>query len=231
MWVVQLDAIESDVATCRSWLSDEERDRAARFHFEEHRHRFVVSHGVQRALLAQFEQKHPQDIAYTYGLKGKPSMTKTTSGVHFNMSHCGSVAVYAFTSGCEIGVDVERVRPLPGMEDIAERFFARGEVEELMAFPEPERAAAFFTCWTLKEAYIKATGDGLSVPLDSFCVSLRSEHSLQNLEVGADQPETWVLNSLSLLHGHIGALAYPGEPRPILPWAVAPAGSLLADFS
>ncbi len=115
----------------------------------------------------------PKKRVSAYGPKGKPALAARERPLRFNVSNSGDLAAYAFTFDCEIGVDVEHRRRLLEIESIAQRFFAPDEVAELMDLPESERPDGFFNCWTRKEAYIKAVGDGLSVPLDSFRVTLQ----------------------------------------------------------
>jgi 4'-phosphopantetheinyl transferase, N-terminal len=113
IWAVQLDASESDLTKCSFWLSPDENARAARFHFEEHRREFVLSHALLRALLGSYLGEQPANINFSYGPKGKPALKDAADRVCFNMSHSGNLALYGFTRGCELGVDVERVRTVP----------------------------------------------------------------------------------------------------------------------
>jgi 4'-phosphopantetheinyl transferase len=207
LWCVELEPFAADLALALSWLSEDEQARAARFHFEEHRQRFILSHAVLRALLAPYEGVAPRDISFSYGPHGKPEIRANSSGIQFNMSHCGPVAAYAFTQGCEIGVDIERIRPLEAMDDIAARFFERNEASQIRKLPDPDRVAAFFRCWTLKEAFLKANGAGLSIPLDSFRVAVEPHAAPQR--VGND----WTLQSIHPADQHLGAVAYRGSHR------------------
>ena len=160
----------------------------------------------------------PGEIEFSYGPKGKPGLMDPSLPVRFNVSNSGSLAVYAFTEACDIGIDVEQVRPVPEMEQIAARFFAADEASELMALPEPERPQGFFNCWTRKEAYIKAVGDGLSVPLDSFRVTLRPGADAEMLCLGGSvgAAKGWALHAFAPAPEFVGALAYPGSLRPVL---------------
>lgn len=155
-------------------LDQDERARAARFHFEQHRRRFVLSRGFLRILLGRYLQMEPERVRFTYGPYGKPSLLDEhgASRLRFNASHSHELAVYAFVQEHEIGVDVEYVKEDFATEDIGRHFFSADEVETLTGLPAAERTAAFFRCWTRKEAYIKALGSGLSHPLDEFDVTL-----------------------------------------------------------
>lgn len=193
-------------------LEPDEHARANRFHFEKHRRHFVTARGFLRALVARYLQIKPEDVRFAYGLYGKPALTAEHSGLHFNASHSHELAVYAFVQDHEIGVDVEYVNEDFASEDIARHFFSAYEVRTLMALPTAERAAAFFRCWTRKEAYIKAIGSGLSHPLDEFDVTFAPNEPAALLRVQRD-PESvarWALIDLDAGAGYAAALAVDG---------------------
>ena len=126
------------------------------------------------------------------------------------------MALYAFTLDCEIGIDVEKIRELNDAESIAARFFSTGELSDLRSVPPCGRALAFFRCWTRKEAYVKATGEGLAVPLNRFQVTLLPESPARFVQLSTDMGAAtdWILEHLELAPGYIGALAYRDSPRP-----------------
>jgi len=146
------------------------------------------------------------------------------------MTHSGDVAMIALTLGREIGVDVEQIRPLSDMERIADRFFCPEEASEVMAVPHVERARAFFRCWTRKEAYIKATGDGLSAPLSSFRVTVRPELPARFVSVqhSAAEAEAWTLHDLQVAVGYAAALAYRDQQRSLDMFSLADLEGLIA---
>ncbi|HEY2963626.1 MAG TPA: 4'-phosphopantetheinyl transferase superfamily protein [Pyrinomonadaceae bacterium] len=152
-------------------LDETERERASRFHFDKHRQRFILGRGFLRALLARYLQTAPEAVSFSYGPYGKPALSGEHYSLRFNASHSHELAVYAFAQDHEIGADVEYIKKDLAIEDIARHFFSAYEVQTLSALPEAEKAAAFFRCWTRKEAYIKAIGSGLSHPLDQFDVT------------------------------------------------------------
>jgi 4'-phosphopantetheinyl transferase len=230
LWTVRLEASERQFKECLSSLPADESARALRFHFDEHRRAFVFSHAVLRAFLASLTATRPEHVTLSYGPKGKPALQDAARPVSFNMSHSSGLAVYAFTIGCELGVDVEQIRPVPEMEDIAARFFCPEELEDLMALSQPERPHGFFNCWTRKEAYIKAVGDGLSLPLESFRVALRPSAPAQLLRLGAsvEAARGWMLHDFTPVQDYTGALAYRGQARPLRCHTVIAAGELLA---
>lgn len=155
-------------------LSDEERARAKRFLFERDRNSFVASHGILREVLGRYSGRGPGEIEFTYGPYGKPELAGDGSSrsFRFNLSHSDGVALIAVAKERAVGVDVEKIQPERAGEEIADRYFSREEVDELRALPAELRSEGFFLCWTRKEAYVKALGEGLRFPLDSFQVSL-----------------------------------------------------------
>jgi len=155
-------------------------------------------------------------IQFSFGLNAKPAVDAPTL-IEFNTARSGDIAVLAFAGGSEIGVDVEQVRRLPEMRGIAERFFCPEETADLMSLPTNERERAFFLCWTRKEAYLKATGNGLSKPLDAFRVNLRPSEpaSLIHIERNANAAQAWTLHDLDVAPGYVAALAYRDVRRQI----------------
>ena len=217
LWIVRLEALESTFARALSWLSGDEADRAARFRFEKHRRVFVLGRAVLRVLAANYLRMAPADVSFTYGPKGKPALAGAPCPLDFNVSNSGDLAAYAFTLNCEIGVDVEHRRRMADIEAIAERFFAPAEVAELMNLAESDRYEGFFNCWTRKEAYIKAVGEGLSVPLNSFQVTLRpgAAPRMVGLNGSATAAERWTLHAFTPAPDYAGAIAYCDHPRPL----------------
>jgi 4'-phosphopantetheinyl transferase len=215
LWVARLEASESNFAQAFSWLSPDEVERADRFRFEKHRSAFVLGRAVLRGLVASYSRIAPEEASFTYGPKGKPALAGIDCALRFNVSNSGDLAAYAFTLDCEIGVDVEHRRRLLEIEGIARRFFAADEVAELMGLPEAARPEGFFNCWTRKEAYIKAVGDGLSVPLDSFQVTLQPgvPAHMVALDGSAAAAELWTLHAFTPAPDYAGAIAYPDRPR------------------
>ncbi len=217
LWAARLEASESTAAEVSPWLSPDEIARAGRFRFDKHRRAYVLGRAVLRALIACYLRTEPSEPSFTYGPKGKPALAGAGSQLEFNVSNSGDLAVYAFTLGCEIGVDVEHKRRMVDMEAVARRFFAAGEVAALMSLPEADRHEGFFNCWTRKEAYIKAIGDGLSVPLDSFQVTLEpgAAARMVALNGSAAAAECWTLHAFTPAPDYVGAIAYRDRERPL----------------
>jgi 4'-phosphopantetheinyl transferase len=174
VWRASLECDSVRLKMLAQTLGDDERSRAQRFLFDRDRNSFIAARGILRDLLARYSGCTPGDIEFVYGPNGKPALSPRTTAtlVSFNLSHSHGVAVIAVTKKNEIGIDVERIQPERAGEEIAKRYFAPEEVEELLLLPADQRAEGFFLCWTRKEAYLKALGEGLRFPLDRFRVSL-----------------------------------------------------------
>ncbi len=216
LWGIWLNAGTEALAQFSSTLSSEERYRADRFSSEILKCSYTFSRGGLRILLAHYLGRLPNEIELIRGPKGKPSL-RESSRIRFNTSHSGQMALYAFTLGCEVGVDVEQIRKLDDAESLASRFFSPGEISELLSLNPKEMTQAFFRCWTRKEAYIKAVGGGLSIPLSCFQVTLLHGVPARLVQIADDMGDAgeWTLHHLEPAPGYVGALAYQDNPRPI----------------
>jgi 4'-phosphopantetheinyl transferase len=214
VWQLALDVDPPTLAALERTLSADERARADRFHFRRDRDRFVAARGTLRTLVARYLGLGPAELRFAYGPQGKPRLAGDDDAeLRFNLAHSEGVALLAVTRGRAVGVDVERVRPERATRDVAERFFARAEVTALRAYPPDEWAAAFFACWSRKEAYVKARGEGLSFPLDAFEVSVRPGERAVALRVPGDPAEArrWSLRELRVGPDHAAAIAVEGD--------------------
>jgi len=222
VWRATLDQPVTRVQQLAQTLSDDERMRAERFHFEQDRKRFIVSHGILRTILSCYVGIEPSRLQFCYRSQGKPYLTQRFDGgtLRFNLAHSHELALYAFTRGREIGIDLERVRAEVACEQIAARFFSPRESATLRALPATVKQKAFFTCWTRKEAYIKARGEGLSLPLDQFDVSLAPGEpaALLNMRGGPMESSRWSLQELILGPGYVAALAVEGHGWRLACW-------------
>jgi 4'-phosphopantetheinyl transferase len=144
-----------------SWLSTDECDRMQRFKNPQHQRVFVAARGALRSYLAQYLNCHPKDLRFEYGSHGKPTLINDPD-LHFNLAHSHDRALIVVCKTAAIGVDLEKVRPVPKLLALAKRFFIGSEYESIAALPEALQPEKFFAYWTCKEAYLKATGTGLS---------------------------------------------------------------------
>jgi len=178
----------------------------------------VLARGLLRAILGAHLGLEPGAIRFVYGPQGKPAIAD--SPLRFNLSHSEDLAVCALGRDLELGVDVERLRPVPEAESIARRYFCPAECADLLAVSPSARTQAFFHCWTRKEAYVKALGGGLSVALDGFQVTLRPGEAarLVHLDGQPDHAAEWSLEDLPLASGFVGALAVPARGLTLRTW-------------
>ncbi len=227
LWRADLDALRESEARWQKILSSDESARASRFRFAIDRQRFVVSRGLLRMILGSYLAVEPGILIFSYSGKDKPSMGQphSESGVRFNISHSGAAVLLAFTRGRDIGVDVEQIRSDFDVEAIARRFFSLHEQEQLETLRKEEKFEAFFRCWTRKEAYIKATGDGLSLPLHQFDVSISVDNRDALIATRPDESEAgrWSLREVSGGEGYVAALCVRGRDWKLKDWIAAPA--------
>jgi 4'-phosphopantetheinyl transferase len=222
VWQAALDHRPSEVDSLLNTLAEDEQQRAGRFYFPIDRERFIVARGVLREILGLYLNRAAQSVSFRYGSHGKPALAEQSNGntTHFNMSHSHGVALYAVARGREVGIDLEFIRESVEVEQIAERFFSRREIAMLRALPVSLRKYAFFLCWTRKEAYIKARGEGLSLPLDEFDVSLipGEPAALLRTQTDPDEALRWSLQGLSPGPGFVSALAVEGHDWSLSCW-------------
>ncbi len=215
LWIVRLEASDARFDHALTLLSPDETARANRFYFDRHRRAFALGRAALRTLLGQYIPVAPAGVSFTYGQQGKPSLVDTSCSLRFNVSNSGNLAAYAFTTGCEIGVDIEQHRAVHDFENIAHRFFSAEETADLMALPPGQRTDAFFRCWSRKEAYIKAMGGGLAIPLDSFRVTLRPGDAPRMISIDGSEEAAcqWTFHSFDPGPEIAGAIAYCDQPR------------------
>jgi len=195
-------------------LTAEEREKAGRFHFAQHRHTFIATRGVLRLILARYTGIEAPAIRFGYGPHGKPFLANDegAAGLSFNMSHSHGLALYAIACKRRVGIDVEYISGDLAAERIAEHFFSPAEVAALRSLPAEVQNQAFFNCWTRKEAMVKAIGDGLSFPLDAFDVTLAPGEPAALLAIRTPNQDIgrWMLHALYPADGYVAALAVEG---------------------
>jgi len=215
VWRACLDQPATTLERLTQTLSADEQRRAERFYFERHRRRFIAARGVLRAILGRYLGLEPDQVEFAYGAQGKPALANCCYGddLFFNLSHSHKLALYAVTRHRQVGVDLEYIRVVTDDERIAASTFSARENREWRTLLKVKQREAFFNCWTRKEAYIKAIGDGLSRPLDQFDVSLVPGEPARLLNVIGHPEEAarWCLKELAPAPGYAAALAAEGQ--------------------
>jgi 4'-phosphopantetheinyl transferase len=220
LWRVDLATAAAGEERWQQILSADENARAARFHFARDRCSFTATRAVLRTLLSGYVGSDPKALVIRYSEKDKPYLGQNhldqkyrENPVEFNVSHSGTIALLAFARGRTLGVDVERIREDFDVEPIARRFFSEREQGQLAALPSSEKVSGFFRCWTRKEAFIKAIGSGLSLPLDQFDVSLTEGDGSALLATRPDHREAarWSLQGVPVSDGYVAALCVQGQ--------------------
>jgi 4'-phosphopantetheinyl transferase len=204
VWWLQLDLGPTTLGSLEGLLSPEEISRAGRFAFDLHRRRYVAAHGLLRVVLADHLGTTPEKVALESESGGKPRLRG--GGPCFNLSHAGPVGLVAVSADHEVGIDVEEIRDIAGLDELAGTCFSPAERAALAAVPAPDRLRAFFTGWTRKEAFLKATGEGFSRPLSSFDVTLAPGEPARLLRVEG-RAVFCALRALEPAPGYVGALA------------------------
>ncbi|MGH9511232.1 MAG: 4'-phosphopantetheinyl transferase family protein [Terriglobales bacterium] len=184
IWNVPLETGGRVLDDLRRILSSDEQQRALRFHAVEHQELFVAGRGILRQILSCYLRVQPESLIFRYGAKGKPDL-EGPPGLHFNLGHSGGRAVYAVAAD-RVGVDIELVQLSRDWQKISQRFFSPREAEELASLDPSRQISGFFACWTRKEAYIKAVGDGLAIPLNKFYVGANPVHTEGAIEIDID---------------------------------------------
>jgi 4'-phosphopantetheinyl transferase len=214
VWVADLDPDASRMKRCMQNLSLDERERARKFHFRRDRDRFIAARGLLRSILGRYLHIEPQGIRFRYGPQGKPAIQETHgSNIFFNVSHSHDRVLYAIARGREVGIDIELIRDDISLENVVVRFFSTRELVTLRALSPHTRGKAYYTSWVRKEAYMKATGRGLSFSLDqleTFSLPGEPEECFQ-VRKSPDEASPWHIRDLSLGPDYAAALAVEGD--------------------
>jgi 4'-phosphopantetheinyl transferase len=219
LWRTSLDHADDVVEACRQVLAQEEADRAKRLVLKKDRDRFIVARAALRRILSRYTGQSPASHRFSYAKHGKPSL-EGAGNLRFNLSHSRSLALYAVSLGRELGVDVEYMRRDIDARSIAARFFSADETATLNALPETSQIQAFFHCWTRKEAYIKAIGEGVYFGLDKFDVSLAPGEAaaLRRVEGRPDELTRWSLRDLTVHPDYAAAVVGDRVPWILKCW-------------
>lgn len=219
VWRVPIARPADEVAPLERTLSDDERRRAARFHFERDRVAFITARGALRALAGRYLDRPPAGLVFAYRERGKPYLAPPVEGLRFNLSHSGELALLAFSRDREVGVDIERRRAVEDLRALARLSFSPEEYAAWCGLSPVEQPGAFFSCWARKEAFIKATGEGIS-QLADFDVSVHPDQPARLLRVAGESPAElrWTLHDLPEIAGYAAALVVDGSPGRIECW-------------
>lgn len=235
-WFSFPDSTTADVCTC--WVSlnqldpyieeffqtlaDDEKIRVGGFHFAKDRKRFTIARGMLRQILASYLHTEPGAVRFCYGKNGKPKLAHAfgDESIEFSLSHSEGIALYGFCKGCPIGVDIEYIHEIPEMDLIAKKFFSTRESEGFRRQHGSKKVDAFYKCWTRKEAFIKATGEGLSRPLDMFDVSVIPDEPANLLSVKGDAREAsrWFIRDVKPAPDYAAAFAVRSDMFGTKPW-------------
>ncbi len=222
LWCASLNQSPECIQRLEQTLSKDEHLKAKHFYFEKDKSQFIVSHGILRIILNRYLGFKPNQFDFSYSSYGKPYLTKRfgDGNLKFNLAHSHELALYAFTRVSEIGVDIEYIQSLIDTDQIATRFFSANEYAIFSELPTSQKQEAFYICWTRKEAYIKAIGDGLAHTLDKFDVSLTpgKQARLLRVEDNPKEASRWSLVSLTPAPNYVAALAVEGHDWHLSCW-------------
>jgi len=216
VWRVRLDPPDDQVAALAALLSADERRRAARLRAAARQRRFVVAHGLVRTILARYLGAAPADLRFDHGVNGKPALAGAP--LRFNLSHSYELALVGVTQGRELGIDIERVRDTVAIAPLAARFFSAAERALLQALPDGERRAGFFRLWTRKEAYLKATGEGVSRELRAIDVTAAPEAGAAAVRVHGVVDARFTVHALGPDPAYVAALVVEGSDARVSGW-------------
>jgi len=225
VWLAPLRATSATILDLWDTLGADEKQRALRFRFQKDCDRFIVARGLLRAILGRYLNRIPGQIEFEYNEFGKPSVLQSPGGrvVDFNLSHTDELALFAFTRCGPVGVDIERMRTDLISESVAEQFFSIKEQSDLKRLSLGERDRAFFNCWTRKEAFVKARGQGLSLPLDQFDVSVLPDEDVTLLDVRDSETDAanWTLREILVGDNHVAAIAIESHDWQLRCWKLS----------
>lgn len=225
VWRASLRPPASCVQDMRQILTADEMERARRFRSARDRERFITGRGVLRIILSRYVHVHPADLAFCYTAYGKPVLApELGEDIHFNLSHSEDLALCAMARGRQVGIDVERIRPVLEADQIAQDYFTAREAAALRDLCGDDKAEAFLRSWVLREAYAKALGDGLSLAVEQQSDSLVREQSsrLRHVAHGPREFSGWSLAQLRPAPGYLAAIAVEGRGWRLSCWHWGP---------
>ncbi len=213
IWMTSVATLKDDIPLFTSLLKYNESSQAMRFVFEKDHDRFVVSRVVLRDILSRYLPVDPEAISFINNEYGKPFVDNkdNAENITFNLSHAGDLIVYGITKNREIGIDIEKITEMESLDDLIRQYFSETEQMYFKPLSPEKKKEAFFTCWTRKEAYIKAHGKGLSYPLDGFSVTVDPRDTVSLLHDDNDDISCWSLNEIIYSQEYAGAVAVKGH--------------------
>ena len=214
LWLADLQISATDRDRLFKHLSDDEVQRAKRYRFEKDQNAFIASRGILRMLLGAYAGMHPAEIQFSYRDRGKPELanSKSISDLQFNLSHANGMALYAIAHHLTVGVDLEFHRPTADLEQLSKRFFSAQEYAIICALPPEQRQPCFFRLWTCKEAYIKATGDGLmGLSTATLAFDIGQSFKILGLEASTRLKHSWSLVQFQPLTRYTAAMAVASQ--------------------
>jgi 4'-phosphopantetheinyl transferase len=221
VWRGIVDIPPTRLQVYRNILSDAERQRAERFRFPQHQTRFIAARGMLRSLLGHYLALAPQDIELDIGPQGKPFVRNPVARpLYFNVSHSQKIALFAFSHDSEIGIDVEGSKPGLDYHSVGKRVMSAQEQQWIQSLPASKQKAAFLTCWTRKEAFVKALGSGLTFPIRDLTVTFLPHQipTIANIEDPDLASRPWALYPLYPRIHYAAALVVAGTPQTIQYW-------------
>lgn len=225
VWLATLDPLPEPLHLLRQSLSPEELARAEGFRFDRDRDAYVAGRAIVRRLLSRYLGCPAEKVSFARGVYGKPALVSPDGGMlRFNLSHSDGLALFAVAFGREVGIDIEKVRAAAATSGLAERFFSSDEIAALRLLRGAEREAAFFACWTRKEAYVKARGEGLSLPLRSFSVTVDPDREPALTRCGGEESELnrWMFRDVRPGPEWAATLVAEGRDWELRRWRWAP---------
>jgi 4'-phosphopantetheinyl transferase len=209
MWLIPEVQNENMMKVLSHKLNDAEKEKASRYYFEKKRRQYIITRGVLKILLEVYTRRNSEQFQIVQGIYGKPFMRSEEEEIHFNISHSEGLSILGFSKEAPLGVDIEIIREIPERDEIAEKYFSKKENNIYKTIPEEYRTKAFFNCWTRKEAFIKAIGEGFSKPLDQFDVTFLSNEKTKLISIDGDtrKADEWSLQELKTAQGYVSAFA------------------------
>jgi len=220
IWLCHLKDLSKNIDEFYSLLAKDERERADKLKIEDKRKQYIITRGSLRQRLGSLTNLEPKDFVFEYMEHGKPVLANDPryADITFNISHSNDFSLIAITLKQVIGIDIEKINPDSDHQQLVTRFFSMVEQSEFQALPEKIKAKAFCACWTRKEAFIKAVGDGVSYGLDNFDVSIDPENQSSKINLHQDSDETWSVHHLPINDDYIGCLVSNSDDVNVRCW-------------